>query len=157
MEIINEALAAVSAALKGAFGFEIYRQPTEQGYETPCFFLAADDLREKRLIGGRMLRSFTVTVEYLPPDGGQRRENALELSRALFEKFDCVETENGAYRCYDKKADFGAIARGYSRGFEVADELLRFSFKIKYFTVGGGGEESDAAPMERLIMKGETE
>ncbi|MBQ6163697.1 MAG: hypothetical protein IK118_05295 [Clostridia bacterium] len=156
MQTVNEILAAVASTLFETFGFEIFRQPAEQGFSTPCFFLSADDLREKRLIGGRLLESFTVRIEYLPPDEGQRRENALELSRRLFRLFDSVETPNGAYRCYEKKADFGAIARGYSRGFEVTDELLRFTFKIQYFTLGGDGGEEEAAMMERLIMKGET-
>ena len=156
METVNEVLSAVGTVLSDAFGFDIFRQPTEQGFTAPCFFLSADALREQRMIGGRLLHSFDVTIEYLPPDEGQRRENALELSRRLFALFDSVETAEDVYRCYGKKADFGAIARGYSRGFEVTDELLRFTFTIKYFTLGGDGGDENAAMMERLIMKGET-
>ncbi len=155
MELVNQVLSAVSATLFDAFGCEIYRQPVEQGYETPCFFLFADNLREKRYIGGRTLHAFRVTAEYLPPEDGQRREAALEASGRLFRLLDRIRTEAGDFLCCNKQAEFGVVARGFSRGFEVSDELLRFTFTIQYFTADGGDDDAPAVPMEKLIMKGE--
>lgn len=157
MDTINDVLAAVSKTLRTRFEMDVYRQPTEQGFVTPCFFVRADDIREQRMIAGRILRSFRVTVEYVSPEQGQRREDALAVSETLFRMFDLVQTPDAAYRCHEKKSDLSAIARGYSRGFEVTDELLRFSFVIKYFTVDDEDEEADAGMMERLIIKEEKE
>ncbi|MBR1810257.1 MAG: hypothetical protein IJ766_01235 [Clostridia bacterium] len=150
MQTVNSVISAVCARLREAFSYAVYVEPVRQQFAPPCFFVRADHIKLKKRIGARYEHSFTVTVEYISPAKGDRRADAADTAQRLFLLFETLTADGETYRCFHPAAHNGAIARGYNRGFETTDEMICFSFDIRYFTLKQTAADPDtsAPPME---------
>ena len=140
--MINKVVAAVCGVLDREFGHPVYTEPVAQGVDVPAFFVTADAVSLKRLLGERRRLDFTVNILYLPPQTERRRVEALETADKLCGLFRLLDVDGRLIHCFAARYDFSNLTRGFNRGYESSDEVLIFKFDAKIF-LNESGEDAD--------------
>ena len=138
--MMNKTVSAVCGLLDSRFSLPVYTEPQVQGMKNPCFFVTAEDYFQKRFLGSRRQEGFTVQILYLPASAERRREDCLHMGNELSQMFDLLPVQGELFVCMQKKYDFTKLTRGFNRGFEIDDQVLKFTFSIRYFTRTPGEE-----------------
>lgn len=131
--MVNQTLAAVCGILSKAFSLPVYTEPVAQGLELPSFFVKAEEISVKKLLGRRRRLDFTVQILYLPSKTERRRPESLETGKKLTSLFSLFSTGFGTVHGFSPRYELSKLARGFTRGFEDTDEVLLFRFDVKIF------------------------
>lgn len=94
--MINRIIDGITAALVQEFGesYKIYTESTEQGMETPCFFVDCISQKAEREQGSRWKCSNEFSIQYHPVTEEPKRECNTVRER-LFAVLEYVETADG--------------------------------------------------------------
>ncbi len=151
--MLQEAISAVASVLSEAFPYPVYTEAHRQGAKSPAFFVSAEDYTAKQRVGGRREIRFRVEILYLPPDDGQRSADALQTGEKLERLFCRLPLPGGDAPCFQKKFGFRDLTRGFSRGYQITDKVLVFSFVLDLFVY----EEPDGETMRQYELLGSYE
>ncbi len=112
--MLNIIIDAVSAKIKAELGesFTIYKEPQEQGFLTPCFFIGLKASAQKKMIGKRYFLERQFDIEYHP---GSVNKNA--------EIHDMIDRLNHILEYVEPE---GEVLRGTKMNCEIKDNILHF-------------------------------
>lgn len=111
--MLSEIIKGISITLSSTFGFEIFQNRVEQGFETPCFFISVLKPEVSPLLGQRSMRRNPLDIQYFPSDPSKYDEMYLVADR-LMESLEFIQLPEGD------------LLHGTHISYEVVDGVLHF-------------------------------
>lgn len=132
----NEILAAITTRLDELFpDCNIRVDATEQGFETPCFFVQFLEPSEKPILGCRYFRDTGVCIQYFPEDGEKTAQELYQMADSLLDGMEYITREDGNQM------------RGTNRKCKIYDGILNFFVNYNGFVIK---KEEPEPPMEEM-------
>lgn len=99
--------------LSSTFGFEIFQNRVEQGFETPCFFISVLKPEASPLLGQRSMRRYALDIQYFPTET-RKNDEMYQVADRLMESLEFIRLPEGD------------LLHGTHISYEVVDGVLHF-------------------------------
>lgn len=138
--MLNSLIDAIAMKINQELGDEItiYKEPQQQGFTVPCFFINLHASNQKRMVGKRYYREQQFDIEYHPGTTAKKAQ-INDIIDKLNDALEFVTMEGDAFR-------------GTKMRCEVVDNLLHFYVNYN-FHVYKVAEAADM--MESIELAGE--
>lgn len=95
--MITSVMQGVAAAIRAEFGdgYKIYIDSVEQGFQTPCFFIALVQRLDTSNLRGRYTVSVSLDVKYFPSDTRDLEEELFGVSERLENVLEYITLPGG--------------------------------------------------------------
>lgn len=122
----TQIVSGVCRALANAFDIPIYREPIDQDFEEPCFFVWEQSTDTSPVIWPRYRETHNIEVRYFPPNRLRQHSEARDIGAQLIEVLRRITIRNG------EDESLPIFATDSSR--RIVDDSL--SFSVTYKTEG---------------------
>lgn len=137
--MINILINALSSCLYNNFNKTVIIDTQEQDFTVPCFYVNVVNHDEERELDNRYKATSNLSITYITDDRNNRAE-LYEVITQLDELLTIIDTEQGQFYCFNKKAN-------------IIDNDLNYLVSFKYRLKRDKDKEVN---MENLTMRGET-
>lgn len=143
MELVNEIIDGIGAAIRDEFGADtkVYPEELRQGFKEPCFFVKCLSQASTRKLGlkgsrARYWRESQFCVHYFPGDSHKPRDEIHGVCERLE---DCLEWLTVT----------GDTVRGTGMRYEISEDVLLFFVNYDMFVMT---EPEELTAMEELTL-----
>lgn len=131
----TQIVSGVCRALANAFDIPIYREPIDQDFEEPCFFVWEQSTDTSPVIWPKYRETHNIEVRYFPPNRQSQHSEARDIGAQLVEVLKRITIRNG------EDESLPIFATDSSR--RIVDDSL--SFSVTYKTEGYFDEQRSAS------------
>ncbi|MBQ8038078.1 MAG: hypothetical protein IJ268_13900, partial [Proteobacteria bacterium] len=122
----TQIVSGVCRALANTFDIPIYREPIDQDFEEPCFFVWEQSTDTSPVIWPKYRETHNIEVRYFPPNRQSQHSEARDIGAQLVEVLKRITIRNG------EDESLPIFATDSSR--RIVDDSL--SFSVTYKTEG---------------------
>ncbi len=139
--MIYKIIGGISNAIANEFGEsnEIYINDLEQGFNSPCFFIANKG-ESRKIYFGKTYRSKTEFCIMYYPNSEEKQEECGVVSNRLFECLEFIEILDGTYRTYGIKSKIVENVLYFTIFVDVYYEKVEEKEFMEKLEIGGKNE-----------------
>jgi hypothetical protein len=141
--MLNSLIDAIAMKINQELGDEItiYKEPQQQGFAVPCFFINLHASNQKRMVGKRYYREQQFDIEYHPGTTAKKAQIN-----------DIIDKLNDALEIVTMESD---TFRGTKMRCEVVDDILHFyvNYNFHVYKVAEAADIMESVELDSEIKK----